>query len=96
MLIPRYKPWSGVGTPKLQYPLPEINEDATYELEEFSPRCGRYYRVMNNDGSQTVYGYLDHVARLKSGLVVGYLFSPSGIQVGCKAITKHAIWYRLS
>ena len=95
LFIPRFKPWKGVGSPKLQYPLDTPSNDATYELEAFSPRVGKYYRVMNNDGSQTVYGFLDHVARMKTGAVVGYIFSPNGIQVGCKPITKHAVWYRL-
>lgn len=93
--MPRYKPWAGVGFPKLHYPLPSPLDDATYKLEAFSPRVGRYYRVSDNDGSQTVYGYLDHVARMKTGIVVGYIFSPNGIQIGYKPISKYAVWYRL-
>jgi len=81
---------------KLTYPKPNPRAEThlpVFVEEKGSPRVGEYYRVIQ--GHKTIEGYLDHVARLRTGCVVGFLYSPEGRAVGSAPVTKHAAWFRL-
>jgi len=79
---------------KLHYPKPERPTKTKFRyIGDRSPRVGKYYLVKS--GRHRYEGYLDHVARVRGGAVLGWIYSANGEQVGSAPITKHALWYEL-
>jgi len=62
-----------------------------------SPRVGERYLVKFGKGfSRTLIGTLDHVRRVRSGAVLGWLRDENGrILKPAIPITTYAVWYRL-
>jgi len=62
-----------------------------------SPRVGQKYLVRFGKGfSRTLVGTLDHVRRVRSGAVLGWLRDENGrILKPAVPVTTYAVWYRL-
>jgi len=62
-----------------------------------SPRVGQKYLVRFGKGfSRTLVGTLDHVRRVRSGAVLGWLRDENGrILKPAIPVTTYAVWYKL-